>query len=107
MLQNLEDTASELIHYRARTIIEENRGRHKFAHNAFNPRLGKEAKKVVFPGRTAQDLVINPNTGGYDLTNCRSFIDGKREIINLTGDNSNMDAENTEKKSDNTNTNMH
>ena len=74
MLQNLKDTASELIHYRARTIIEENRGRHKFAHNAFNPRLGKEVKKVVFPGQTAQDLVINPVTGGYDLTNCRSFI---------------------------------
>ena len=101
MLQNLEDTASELIHYQARTVIEENQKRNTPAHNAFNPRLGKEAKKVVFPGQTAQDLVINPATGGYDLTNCRSFINGKREIINL-----NMDAENTEKKSDNTNTNI-
>ena len=95
MLQNLEDTASELIHYRARTIIEENRGKHKIAHTAFNPRLGKEAKKVVFPGRTAQDLVINPTTGGYDLTNCNFFIIS-----------SNMEVENTEKKTDNTNTNM-
>ena len=94
MLQNLEDTASELIHYKARTIIEENRGKHKIAHTAFNPRLGKEAKKVVFPGRTAQDLVINPATGGYDLTNCEFFIDP------------NMEAENTEKKTDSTNTNM-
>ena len=67
MLQNLQDTASELIHYRARSIIEENRARHKLAYNAFNPRLGKEAKKVVFSGRTAQDLVINPATSGYDL----------------------------------------
>ena len=94
MLQNLEETASELIHYRARTIIEQNRGKHKIAHTAFNPRLGKEAKKVVFPGRTAQDLVINPNTGGYDLTNCEFLI------------NPNMEAENIEKKTDTTNTNM-
>ena len=95
MLQNLEDTASALIHYRARTVIDENRGKHRRAHNASNPRLGKEAKLVVFPSRTAQDLVINPITGGYDLTGCKVYISKPTDIIDLTKDNSNMDTVNT------------
>ena len=74
MLQNLEETASEIIHYRARTVIEENRGEHKLAHKAFNPRLNKEAKRVIFPGQTAQELKINQATGGYDLTNSKAFF---------------------------------
>ena len=96
MLQNLEETASEIIHYRARTVIEENRGKHKLAHKAFNPRLDKEGKAVIFPGRTAQDLKINPATGGYDLTNSRAFIFFAKE---------NMDTQNTDMKTNDTNTN--
>ena len=96
MLQNLEETASEIIHYRTCTIIEENRGEHKLAHKAFNPRLDKEAKRVVFPGQTAQDLRINPATGGYDLTNSRAFIFYSKE-------NSNMDTQDTDMKINDTN----
>ena len=50
---------------------------------------------IVFPGRTAQDLVINPITGGYDLTGCRVYISKPRDIIDLTKDNSKMNTKNT------------
>ena len=47
MLQNLEETDSDIIHYRARTVIEENTGIHKIGYTVFNPRLGKEAKSTI------------------------------------------------------------
>ena len=85
-------TASEIIHYRARTVIEENRGVHKVGYSAFNPRLGKEAKSVVFVGETAQDLKINTITGSYDLSNATSFMEQAQDSIDLTKDTSNVDT---------------
>ena len=89
MLQNLEDTAYEVIHYRTRTVIEETRGVIKIGHSAFNPRLSKEAKSIVFPGQTAQDLKIIPITGGYDLNNATSYMEQTQNSIDLTQDTSN------------------
>ena len=85
MLQNLEETASDIIHYRARTVhFEHSKVK---AHTAFNPRLGKEAKLTVFPGYTAQELTINPVTGGYVLTHAMATIDKENKTsIDLTND---------------------
>ena len=91
MLQNLEETASEIIHCRARVVIEENRTSIKEQYTGFNPRLGKEAKLVVFTGNKAEDLKINPNTGGYNLDNARSFMEKPKNSIDLTKDTSNME----------------
>ena len=92
MLQNLKDTASEIIHYRALTVIEGNRRVHKVGNTAFNPRLGKETKLVVFVGETAQDLKINPITGGCDLNNATSYMEQAQDSIDLTIDSSNVDT---------------
>ena len=92
MLQNLEDTASELLHYRARTVSIEHT-RHK-AHVGFNPRLGKDAKQIVFVGQTAQELKINPITGGYDLSQASAKMDSidlTKDTKVTTGINTNLD----------------
>ena len=66
MLHCRDDTNSEIIHYRAQTVPELLDTPHK-GHWAFNPRLGKQSKRVTFLGCTAQEIPINPQTGGYDL----------------------------------------
>ena len=65
---------------------------HKAGYTAFNPRLGKEAKLTRFFGQTAQDLTINPITGGYDLSNARSYMEKKQDSIDLTNNISNVDT---------------
>ena len=60
MISNIDDTASENGHYRARTI------RGKKAHRTFNPRVLKQ-ERIVFKNCTAQDLEVNPITGYYTL----------------------------------------
>ena len=99
MIQNLGDSASEIIHYRARTVIVENTLEPK-AYTAFNPRLGKEAKLTVFEGITAQEIDINPSTGGYELSNARAIMSAERKTsIDLTGNST--EQKGSASKSDN------
>ena len=106
MLVNTDDTNSEIVHYRARSIIpQEGQNQQIRAYAPFNPRLGDYAG-TVFRGRTAQELEINPNTGGYDLNYADfSEMDNMQNTttIDLTNTSS-VPANNTDNNM-NTNTN--
>ena len=66
MLHSLDDTNSEIIHYRAQTNTDLLDTPHKGFYS-FNPRLGFRNKRNPILGATPQQLKINPVTGGYDI----------------------------------------
>ena len=108
MLVNIDDTNSEIIHYRARSIIpQEGRVTQIKAHTPFNPRLGDYAG-TVFTGRVAQELEINPTTGGYDLhyADFSEMENMQNATIDLTNTGGNTSQNTTnEAKTQNVNTN--